>query len=250
MLKLARFFISAAAAGALTAGIACAQGTAAPVRHLVYNFDVSLDTTSTVHDSGIGGDGPVSGSSDYRAGTSDQGTIAVDVMQVQPDTGLVVKIAENARNRRDSVPTVCVTYGDGAVICDQSHGQLNEEELNLLRFLGRNFVNPALMDAQNHWRYSSNDAQSSETNDYTIAKTTGDVLDIDYQRVLKVAGANAYDATTDGTMTYNKAMVMPVSIKEETRTRRNTGAGNYDTIRQDMSFTLAQDSMSQAATTH
>lgn len=244
-----RFSISLAAAAALTAGAALADG-ATPIRHLVYKFDVTLSTTATVHDSGIGGDGPSSGSSEYHSGASDEGTITVDVMQVQPDTGLVVQIAEQARNRRDAVPTECVTYGNGAVICDQSHGQLNEEEMNLLRFLGRNFVNSSLIDVHNHWQYASNDPQSSETNDYTIGKTAGDMLDINYQRVLKVTGAQAFNATTDGSMTYNKALSMPVSVKEETMTRKNTGAGNYDTVRQDMTFTLSQDSMQQAAQTH
>jgi hypothetical protein len=248
MKEPARIFVFFLTAAVLSAGIARADTQ--PVRHLVYNFDITMNTISTVHDSGIDG-GPVSGASNYNSGAQmDQGTITVDVMQVQPDTGLVVKIAENARNRRDAVPTLCVTYGNGAVVCDQSHGQLNEEEMNLLRFLGRNFVNPALIDAHNHWRYASTDAQSSETNDYTIGKTTGDLLDISYQRVLKVQGAQGFDATTDGTLTYNKAMTMPVAIKEQTTTRKNTGSGNYDTVRQDMSFTLAQDSMAQAAQTH
>lgn len=249
MNTLLRFSISLAAAAALTASVALADG-AAPIRHLSYKFDITLSTTATVHDSGIGGDGPVSGSSDYHSGASDEGTITVDVMQVQPDTGLVVQIAEQARNRRDAVPTMCVTYGNGAVICDQSKGQLNEEEMTLLRFLGRNFVNRAMIDAHNHWQYASNDSQAAETNDYTLGKTNGDLLDISYQRVLKVAGANAYNATTDGSLTYNEKFSMPVSIKEQTTTRKNTGAGNYDTSRQDMSFTLAQDSMQQAAQNH
>lgn len=249
MNSFGRFSFALAAAAALTASAALADGT--PIRHLVYNFDVTLSTTATMHDSGIGGDGNATGTTNYHAGTSDQGTITVDVMQVQPDTGLVVQISELARNRRDKQPTVCVTYGNGAVVCDQSNGQLNEEEMNLLRFLGRNFVNSALLDSHNHWQYASNDSQSAETNDYTIAKTDGSVLDINYQRVLKVSGAQGFNATTSGSMTYNKALSMPVAVKEETMTRKDTGMGNYDTVRQDLTFNLSQDSMSQtAAQTH
>lgn len=245
----ARFTISLAAAAALTASVAQADG-AAPIRHLVYNFDVTLSTTATMHDSGIGGDGGPSGSTDYHSGTSDEGTITVDVLQVQPDTGLVVQIAEQARNRRDAVPTECVTYGNGAVVCDQSHGQLNEEEMTLLRFLGRNFINKALIDAKNHWQYGASDAQSSETSDYTLGAKHGDIVGITYQRLLKVNGARGYDATTDGSMSYNQTLNLPVSVKEETVTRKNTGPGNYDTTRQDMTFSLAQDSMQQAAQSH
>ena len=248
MKSLVRFSFAFAAAAALTAAAALADS--APIRHLVYAFDVTLSTTATMHDSGIGGDGNATGTTDYHAGTSDQGTITVDVMQVQPDTGLVVQISEAARNRRDKSPTECVTYGNGAVICDQSNGQLNEEEMNLLRFLGRNFVNSALIDAHNHWQYASNDPQSAETNDYTITKTDGSMLDINYQRVLKVSGAQGFNATTSGSMTYNKALSVPVSVKEETMTRKDAGMGNYDTIRQDLTFNLSQDSMGQTAQTH
>lgn len=248
MNTVARFSISLAAAAALTASVALADGPA-PIRHLTYKFDITLSTTSTVHDSGIGGDGPASGSSEFHGGSSDEGTITVDVMQVQPDSGLVVQVAEQARNRRDAVPTMCVVYGNGATVCDQSKGQLNEEEMTLLRFLGRNFVNPALMDAKKHWQYASSDAQAKESNDYTITKSTGDVLDIAYQRVLNVGGVGAFDATTDGSLTYNQKLSVPVSVSEETTTRKNTGAGNYDTVRQQMAFSLTGDSM-QTAQSH
>ena len=64
MKAAARFSISVATALALTAGAALADGQQ-PVRHLVYNFDVSFNTTRTQHDSGIGG--PVSGATDSHA---------------------------------------------------------------------------------------------------------------------------------------------------------------------------------------
>jgi hypothetical protein len=247
-ISLARFCIALAAVAALTANAALADG-AKPIRQLTYKFDITLGTTETDHDSGIGG-GPISGSSDYHSGSTDEGTISVDIMQVQPDTGLVVQIAEQARTRRDSTPTMCVVYGTGMNVCDQSHGQLNAEEMALLRFLGRNFINRSELDAKNHWRYATNTPEADETNDYTIAKSAGDTLDIDYQRVLKVSGAGGFDATTDGSLTYNEKLSVPLSIKEQTTSRKNTGAGNYTTSRQDMSFTLAQDSMQQAAQVH
>jgi hypothetical protein len=199
-----------------------------------------------VHDSGIGG-GPVSGSTDYRAGASDQGQITVDVLQVQPDSGLVVQVSEQARNRRDNVPTMCVVYGSSAVICDQSKGGINEEESSLLRFLGRNFVNPAQIDSKNHWQYTASDAQSKETSDFTLGTGNGDTVPVTYQRVLKVEGAGGFDATTDGTLTYNRKLSVPVVIKEDTTTRKNTGMGNYDTDRQQITLTLTGDSLAATA---
>ena len=249
MKTLVRFTFSLAAAAALTASVALADG-AKPIRHLVYKFDVTLATTSTVHDSGIGGDGPVSGSTDYHGQATDQGQITVDVVQAQPDSGLVVQISEQARNRRDSEPTMCVVYGSGAVICDQSKGGVNEEESSLLRFLGRNFVNPASIDSKNHWQYTASDSQSQETSNYTLGTGSGDVVPITYQRVLKVAGVNGFDATTDGKITYNQKLSVPVTIVEDTTTRKSTGMGNYDTNRQQISLTLAGDSLAQAAQSH
>ena len=211
-----RFSISLAAALALTAGAAFADS--APVRHLVYNFDVSFSTTSTIHDSGIGG-GPASGSADYRAGTTDKGQIVVDVVTVQPDSGLVVKVAEQARGTRSSEPTMCVAYGNGAVICDQSHGELNEEE-------------------------------AKETNDYTINSTQGDMMNISFQRYLKVDNGQPFDATTDGTISYNQKLEVPATLNEDTITRKNTGMGNYDRIEERVSLNLTTDSMQTAAASH
>lgn len=245
---LSRFLISLAAAFMLSASLAYAD-TPKPIRHLVFNFDISLSTTSTVHDSGIGG-GPVSGSTDYTAGTSDQGQITVDVLAVQPDSGLVVSISEQAQKRRDADPTMCVVYGTSAFICDQTKGQLHEEEGALLRFLGRNFINPAQLDARNHWQYAASDPQSSETSDFTLGKASGEVVPVTYQRVLKVQGAQGFDATTDGSLTYDQKMSVPVSVKEDTTTRRNTGMGNYDTVRQQLTLTLATDSLAQASQAH
>jgi hypothetical protein len=236
--------LAAAGAGAASAG------APAPIRHLVYDFTVTLSTTSTVHSSGIG-DGATSGSTDYRAANTDHGQIVVDVVAVQPDTGLVVRISETGYNTRNSVPTMCVTYGNGTVICDQSTGGVNEEESSLLRLLGRNFVNQSEIDNKNHWHTAQTGPQAQETNDYTIDRTNGDLLDISLQRVLKVtAGAQPFDATTDGRITYNQKMSVPTKVVEDTTTHKNTGMGNYDRIQQQISLTLSSDSMQQAAQGH
>ena len=246
MKAIARFSLSLAAAAALTAGTAFADG-GKPIRHLVYNFDVTFNTTSTIHDSGING-GPESGSTDYRAGNMDKGTIDVDVMAVQPDTGLVVNVSEQAQNSRSGAPTMCVAYGNGMVVCDQSHGDLNEEEMSLLRVIGRDFVNHALIDGKNHWQTGQSSSQAKETNDYTINSTHGDVLGITFERVLKVTTGQPFEATTNGNITYNQKLSVPTMLSEDTVTRRNTGAGNYDRIEQHVTLNLSSDSMAAAVT--
>lgn len=247
MKRLFRFLLLAGVVFPFVAGTATAQPK--PLRHLNYTFDVSIATDKTMEDSGIGG-GPVSGMSDYRGGTSDKGTISVDVLQAQPDSGLVMRISETARDTRNGVPTMCVVYGNGNVVCDQSNGSLNEEEMSLLRLLGRDFVNTALIDSKNHWQYSQSSPDASETNDYTIAGKHGSVMDLTFQRVLKVTGGGQpFTATTDGQISYNAELSVPLQVKEDTITRRSQGANSYTRTEQQITLTLASDSM-QTASTH
>jgi hypothetical protein len=78
-----------------------------------------------------------------------------------------------------------------------------------------------------------------------LGQASGDTVPITYQRVLKVQGASGFDATTDGSLTYNQKLSVPVVIKEDTTTRKNTGMGNYDTNRQQITLTLTGDSLAQ-----
>lgn len=246
-----RFFSLVVAAGILTAGSAHADQ--APIRHLVYNFQVTFTTQSTVHSSGFGADDPdgrstgdsPSGLTDYRMGSYDQGTIAADILQVQPDSGLVVRMTEQARGKHSSAATVCVVYGTGSTVCDQSHGELTEEEMALLRLLGRGFINPNEIDAHKHWQYSSSAAQASERSDYTITKTAANILDVAYQRQLTVGGARPFTSTTEGTFAYNQLLNMPTVINEDTITHRTAGleTGEYARIEHRISLALSSDSM-------
>jgi hypothetical protein len=190
----------------------------------------------------------MSGSTDYRAGNMDKGQIIVDVMAVQPDSGLVVNVSEHAQNTRNSVPTMCVAYGNGNVVCDQSHGDLNEEEMSLLRVIGRDFINHGLIDNKNHWQTGQSSPDAKETNDYTIDSTNGDVLGITFERYLKVATGQPFEATTNGKITYNQKLSVPTMLSEDTVTRRNTGGGNYDRIEQHITLNLRSDSMATAQT--
>jgi hypothetical protein len=240
------FAISFAAAAAMTAAAASAD---APIRHLVYNFDVAISTTSNISSAVSKGE-PMTGSTDFRAGTGDRGQITVDVLSVQPDTGLVVQIAEKGvGGARNADPTMCVVYGNTELVCDQSKGQLNQEELALLRLLGRNFINPATIDAKNHWHYATSNPQSQETDDFTLGKASGDLVPVTYERVLKVSGGSTYDSTSEGTVSYNEKLSVPVSVREDTSMRQQAGIGTYNTVRQNITLSLASDS-TQTAQSH
>ena len=235
---------------ALSSTSALADATK-PVRHLTYAFDISITTDRAVHSSGVGeaGGGTGSGVTHYGGGNSDKGTINVDVMGVQPDTGLVVNISEQGRGDRTAEVTTCVVYGTGSVICDSSK-RVNQEEMTLLRVLGRNFVNPSLMDGKRHWQNGGSMPGGSETNDYTIVRDDNNgMLAINYVRVLKVEGAQGFRADTNGQMTYNQKMSVPTQVKEDTVTRQQLGGGQDDRTEQQLTLTLTMDSLAQAATT-
>jgi hypothetical protein len=243
-------YITAAAVLFCTAAALAQSGK--PLRHLVYAFDFSLNQDMTVEDSGIASGGGLAGPrvgqgtgiTHYRGGHGDKGTITVDVMTVQPDAGLVLYIAEQARESRSAASAMCVVYGTGSVICDPNK-KINEEEMALLRVLGRNFINPSTMDARRHWRYAEAGDQGKETNDFTIVSESGGTYGISYQRVLAVAGSQPYTATTYGQMTYNAKSSAPTLIKEETITREN-GMSQANRLDQQITLSLASDTMTAA----
>jgi len=238
---------------ALLCGLASAAANAQqkPIRHLAYTFDISITSEQTVHSSGIGeaGGGTGSGMTHYAAGNSDKGTITVDIMGVQPDTGLVVSIAEQGRGDRTAEPATCVVYGIGSVICDPAK-KINEEEMSLLRVLGRNFVNPSTIDAKHHWQNIESSATGDkEINDYTISRDDNNgSINIDFQRQLTVAGAGGYRADTSGSIAYNQKLSVPTQVKEDTVTRRHLNQGQDDRTEQQLTLTLTSDSLAQAAT--
>ncbi len=180
-------------------------------------------------------------------GNGDRGQIVVDVMGVQSDTGLIVNISENARNTRSAPAVMCVIYGNGSFICEQGK-KTNEEEIALLRVLGQDFVNPALLDAHNHWQTGSTTADTQETNDYNISSQNGNMAQITFTRQLKVHGPQGYDASTSGKMTYNTKLEVVVSDVEETETRQETGQ-SYNRLDQTIALNLVSDSKAQTAST-
>ena len=97
-------FALAGAIGATTASSGAVDAVA--IRHLVYRFTVGIQSTLTVHDSGIailsepgGPPGSPSGPgvNDLHAGSSDEGTITVDVTQQAADGGLGGDISDAAK---------------------------------------------------------------------------------------------------------------------------------------------------------
>jgi len=223
------------------------ETSSAPLRHLVYAFTYNVGTTDSVHSSGIGGDGPASGVSDYRGGTEDKGTLTVDVMQVANDGGIVLKISEKARDARTADPALCAVYGvTGAVICDPN-AKVNDEEMALLRVLGRNFVDPTEFDANRHWKRGQSGGAVNETADYTAGTVdSSGIMPITMLRVTEVTGAQGYKETTNGTISYNLALSVPTRLTQDAIIRQEQGMGNSHRQETKVEISLVSDSMATA----
>ncbi|MDQ2680337.1 MAG: hypothetical protein M3Y21_04850 [Candidatus Eremiobacteraeota bacterium] len=253
MKKFLRVFLSAAGLFAMSATAAGAD-TPTPIRHLVYNFTYALISNLQISSSGIstsksdgsmGSTAPASGVSNYTGGNADKGTITADVLQATPDGGLVVNISEQAESTRKAPVVKAAIYGDGRVFYDTSQ-TMNEEELELLRTLGRNFVDTSRLDAKNHWQITGSGPDLSVVADYTVKSSANGIANIDIQRVVKMTGAQAQNTTTDGSIVYNLADSMPTVIHEESMQRRQQQMDQYNTIQTHIDLTLSSDSLTAA----
>lgn len=244
-------FLTAVLAGSASAAMAAEN---APIRHLVYTFTVGIQTTLTIHDSGFAtpsgpGDPPGApsgpGVSDVRGDTSDEGTIVVDVTQQAADGGLVVNVSETAKNQRTAKAAVCAVYGYNlSVVCD-ANAKVNEEEIALLRVLGRSFVS-GMLDPHKHWQVDTSSPGYSETNDFTITRSDEHSMTIDEQRVGHLTGAGGFELSTTGTIVYDPRLTVATSLHELAVRRQNQGANDYRTTRTDSSFQLTSDSLAKA----
>ena len=234
----------AAVVAALAALALGATPSSPPVRVLVYTFTYTNFTTETIHDSGINAPAfhaPVSGVAESRAADSDLGTITVEVLRVQPDTGLIVSVAEDAHGHRSARPATCVVYGNTNVICDPDV-RVNTEELSLLRLLGSNFVDTNQIDAKNHWRVDQSGNRMSDVADFSIDKNQDGMLKISSTRILRETDAIGFVSTTNGTISYDWGRLVPTSVVDDETIRQPGSLDRYSTVRTQTSLTLIRDS--------
>ncbi len=235
---------------ALTAAFAALFGLALlgaapankPLRRLVFRFTYGDANQVTTTSSGISSSGQGSGINSYVARVSDYGTIHVTVKSAQPNGSLVVSVAEHARNSRSALPATCIVYSDTALLCDHTK-KINIEEMELLSYLGQNFVNPVQIDAKGHWGYKVTGAHTSMKSGYTIRSHSGSKFLIDMTRTYEQSGMDAFTSETTGHFTYNAMMTVPTAIVESIVTRRQGSFGKHVTDRTEVSYKLINDSM-------
>lgn len=235
------------------AALAQTATQATPQRHLVYAFTWGLSNDTQVHTSGMdnnssgggisGQTDSASGMADYTGGTSDKGTITVDVVREQTDTGLVVSVSEQGQETRKAPAATCVVYSDTTIICDPNK-TVHAEELTLLRFLGSHFVDPNQLDAKGHWRVER-DGPISTIADYTIAKNANGAMTIDEVRIVKENGSHQRTTNINATVGYDANRTLPTSITEFSIERSERGE-QYNTVKSETTLTLQSDSMAAA----
>ncbi|MGC2129118.1 MAG: hypothetical protein WA629_03375 [Candidatus Aquilonibacter sp.] len=220
------------------------------MRHLVYSFTYGATSSVTTRDSGFndaGGASAGNGRENYTDRTSDTGTITVDVMREEQDTGLVLTVSESGSNTaRSAKPAECVAYSTGTPICDPN-ATVNPEEYTVIRLLGAHFVNPSVLDAKSHWQISTRGAEFNTTSDYIIVKNVGGLMQIDESRKVTYQGSRTGSTNVTNTIGYDFNRQVPTSIDEVTSDHgAHPGSNDLDTT-VTVDATLVTDSM---AATH
>lgn len=218
--------------------------TPAAQRHLVYAFDVGIqsnshETDSAVKGVGEGNGGTVTGTGDtnYGGTGSDKGQISIDVQGVEQDGGLVVSVSEKANNYRTAAAVACVVYPNTNVVCGS--GTVNPEEISVLRTLSPHFFDASNLDAKKHWHEGSDAAGIGI--DYTVASMDNGIVTINAERTQKYQGSMRGSEQATAKYTYDMNKLMPTAITEYTTIRQETGAGQYTNITIDFKASLASD---------
>jgi hypothetical protein len=240
-----RALLSVLVASLVCAGAAPALAQEQPLRHLVYTFTVGVqndthDTNTNARSYDSSGNITAVGTGDvsYKGIGSDKGTIAVDVMNLEPDGGLVVGVSEDGQNNRKATAVECVVYPTTNVIC--ATGEVYPEELAVIRTLSPRFFNPSTLDAQHHWHQGNIDAGVSL--DFIAGTPAGAIVPISENDDEKVQGGQGSTLHGTDTYSYDIAKDVPTQLKEYDMIRKQLGPGQYSNIIIDITAQLATDS--------
>jgi len=249
-------FATATLVGALVVA-PCAARADATMGQLVYTFTYSsnqnvtardapnnMEVYGTTNDAATAITGGSNGISHYGGNLNDKGTMTVDVVKQQPDGALVVMISEQGQDVRRAPPAECVIYGNTHVICDPSK-TVYTEEYTLMRFLGRNFVDPSALDANKHWVIVQNSNGLDVSANYTIDSNNDGKMQISETRSLRQPGGGSLTTDIQTKIGYNFPQSLPTSVDEYVTQRHDDGvAGNTTTIYQ-TTLNLISDTMAK-----
>lgn len=231
-----------------------AEGSAPPsVRHLVYNFTYGTSSDVETLVSGFGnpsGDNNAysaasRGSTDTQGSVQDKGTITIDVIAERPDGALVLNVSEQAQKSRTAYPATCVVFNNTNTMCDPSK-KINDEEIALVRLLGPHFVDPALLDAKQHWKTAISLKGFSQESDFTVTKAGGGgLMTISETTTSKQSSVPKLESTTTSTIGYDASLQVLTMLDAYTVARSQQTMESHLTQKSQVTASLASDSMAK-----
>ena len=216
-----------------------ASAPSKPVRQLQYKVSVGIRSTDTSQNFG--------GNANFGGGATAQGTIDADVIAVDANNALLIRIAENTDNRK--APAVLVGVQDLGQVNSSPADQrnLNEEELALLGMLGRGVVNEHDLAPGSTWKVQNNIPNGTDETTYTVKSMVGDTqANIGFERVMKVTGSQPFDISTHGTMLYDFKKSIPIAASILQRVHQE--GSNQSTTDLSFEYHLSKDSLTTAKT--
>jgi hypothetical protein len=198
---------------------------------------VMVGRTSTVVESTPTGSGETKSSvaQDVR------GSISVAVLSATDDAGLIVEVAENADQR--TRPKVKIALGpDGSLFYDPTNAaNLTEEEVALVRWLARGFYGDHPREPGTVWTVDQSTNGHVDVEHYRVLSRDRDRVTLNYALEEKAGGVTGYDATREGSLVYDTALVVPVKVTFQSSSRRQIGP-TMNTTRSTITLTLTADS--------
>jgi hypothetical protein len=194
----------------------------------------------------VGGQGGTQGSGESKVGAaiSAKGSIRVAVLgATEADAGLIVEVSETATERtRPNVRVAVAT--DGSMVYDPKDApNLTEEEIAVLRWLARGFYGDRPTTAGTSWTVDLSANGRTDIERYRVIAKEAQRVTLDYALEEKVGGTSGYDATREGSLLYDTAMIVPVKATFQTQARRQVGP-TYEITRTSVTVTLISDSFS------
>jgi hypothetical protein len=185
------------------------------------------------------------GAARREASTATTGTITVDVVHVtEADAGLIIDVAEDAPQR--SRPKVRIAVAaDGTLYYDPANlDKLSEEEVVVAHWLGRAFYGDRPTEIGTSWTVDQSANGRTDVEHYSVLARDDTNVTLSYALEERTTDPRGYAGTRQGSLVYDKVMVVPVRASFEGVAHRQLG-GALDTVRTSVKLTLTADTFAK-----
>lgn len=171
-----------------------------------------------------------------------KGSITVAVLSAtEDDAGLIVEVTENAAERSRAKVEVAIGPDGGFSYRAADGVNLTEEEIAVVRWLARGFYGDHPREPGTAWTVDQSVNGRVDIEHYKVLSRDRDRVTLDYALVEKEAGVTGYDATREGSLVYDTALIVPVKATFQSSSRRLVGP-TMSTVRSRVTLTLTADS--------